>query len=301
MKPNEQCLHEGGNAGEAVGAVSDEKYSMDDAIERRGIGEVETIDDGILHRFPTYDDKPGQTSGWYVSHGKRGAFGDWKSGRKFKFNGGKLSAEERLVIQERNQKSKAEREADLIQAKKNSQMLWEHAGPVDEHTYLATKRIKAYGVKVMNNILLVPMYYQEELVNLQRIFPDSKKWFMPGAQVKGCYCVLGELDQNVLICEGYATACSLHEYTGETVVIAFNAGNLAAVAIEMKRQVPDGDFIIMGDNDVATEERTGINPGVVKATEAADAIDARLMYPNFEDEPFEGTDFNDYLVQGGVL
>ena len=38
------------------------------------------INDGILHRVPTDDDKPGKRSGAYVYHGKYGQCWNWKLG-----------------------------------------------------------------------------------------------------------------------------------------------------------------------------------------------------------------------------
>jgi putative DNA primase/helicase len=68
-----------------------------------------------------------------------------------------------------------------------------------------------------------------------------------------------------------------------------NSGNLLAVARALRAKWPQREIIISGDND---QFRDG-NPGVIKATEAAKAIDAKLAVPQFEDLSTKPTDFND--------
>ena len=38
----------------------------------------------------------------------------------------------------------------------------------------------------------------------------------------------------LIVCEGYATGASLHDATGEAVAVAFNSGNLEAVALDLR-------------------------------------------------------------------
>ena len=101
-------------------------------------------------------------------------------------------------------------------------------------------------------------------------------------------------------CHGDLAGCSIHEHTGEAVVIAFTAGNLLEVSKFTRSKFPDTKIIIAADNDAETERKTGINPGIEKARVAAQTINAGYIYPKFNPE-IEGTDFNDYLNQGGVL
>ena len=39
----------------------------------------------------------------------------------------------------------------------------------------------------------------------------------------------------LVICEGFATGASIHEATGHAVAVAFNAGNLQAVAVALRK------------------------------------------------------------------
>ena len=90
------------------------------------------------------------------------------------------------------------------------------------------------------------------------------------------------------VCEGFATGASVHEVTGHAVVVAFNAGNLKPVAEAIRTKHATLDIVIVADNDVRPDG--GENTGIMKATEAAAAVGAKLAVPELD-----GTkcDFND--------
>ena len=78
--------------------------------------------------------------------------------------------------------------------------------------------------------------------NVQTITPDGQKRFVPGAQVSGLFSMLGKIDRTrpVLIAEGVATAQTMYEAHRVPTIIAYNAGNLAAVSkviAEIRRTV----------------------------------------------------------------
>jgi putative DNA primase/helicase len=135
---------------------------------------------------------------------------------------------------------------------------------------------------------------------VQFIQPDGSKRFKTGGAVAGCYCALGGKpgpDAPLLICEGWATACSLHEATGYPVAAAMNAGNLLAVAQAMRAKLPDATMVVCADDD----NKSDGNPGLTKAREAANAIGAGLAVPDFGAErPEDATDFNDLHVMRGT-
>ena len=96
----------------------------------------------------------------------------------------------------------------------------------------------------------------------------------------------------LLLCEGFATACSLHQATGYPVCVCFSAGNLKPVA-EMVRKsafTSSARLLICGDDDTQTE----VNPGRTKATEAAQAVAAGVVFP------VSGGDFNDMAQDEGL-
>lgn len=79
------------------------------------------------------------------------------------------------------------------------------------------------------------------------------------------------------------------------VYIAFDAGNLPHVAPYLHELYPNKDMIICADNDHATEQDTGKNPGLIYAKQAARVSGADLEYPIFEgDNAEQYSDWNDY-------
>lgn len=59
--------------------------------------------------------------------------------------------------------------------------------------------------------------------------------------------------------------------------MAFNAGNLLAVAKAMREKFTGLPLILCGDDD----RHTPGNPGLTKATEAARAVGGLLVIPSF--------------------
>ena len=90
-----------------------------------------------------------------------------------------------------------------------------------------------------------------------------------------------------MLAEGYATAVSLHEATGCPVAVAFDAGNLAGVAKALRQCYPAALLVLCGDDDRATEARTGR----VKAEAAARSVSGFTAVP--EGLPEGASDFND--------
>jgi putative DNA primase/helicase len=79
--------------------------------------------------------------------------------------------------------------------------------------------------------------------------------------------------------------------------VAFDAGNLAHVAKALRQQYRAALLVLCGDDDAATEARTGTNTGRVKAEAAARTVRGLAVFP--EGLPDGGTDFNDlHQAQG---
>jgi putative DNA primase/helicase len=199
----------------------------------------------------------------------------------------------------------AQREADDAArneaAAQEAARRWEAATPCSEHAYLQAKGVKPHGVRVADDgALLIPMRdAASRLWNVERINPhDSKdKRGLPGGRRTGLYHSIGKPDGVLIVCEGYSTGASLHECTGMAVAVAFNAGNLEAVAIALRAKYPALKIVVAADDD---HLRAG-NPGISKATAAAQAANALLAVPDFgKDRPDSATDFNDLHQIGGA-
>jgi putative DNA primase/helicase len=117
----------------------------------------------------------------------------------------------------------------------------------------------------------------------------------------GGYCALHANKEGgpLYVAEGYATAATVHAATGFTVLVAFNAGNLLAVAKQIRTKNPASTVIVAADNDHETETRTGKNPGVEAATAAAKEIKGFLATPIFK-YPSGQSDFNDLAQSEGA-
>ena len=150
--------------------------------------------------------------------------------------------------------------------------LWESAsvpGEAFEHPYLTRKQVGAHGVRVSDDVLLVPARdVGGVLTGVERIAPDGEKKWVPGSEKSASFHMIGEPGGTIAIAEGYATAASIYEATGTTVAVAFDAGNLIHVAKALRSKYPGTTLIVAADDDVATRG----NPGRTKATAAAKAV-----------------------------
>ena len=128
------------------------------------------------------------------------------------------------------------------------------------------------------------------------------KRFLTGGTIAGCWTQIGKFEPgHVLIAEGYATAASLYEQTGKPCVIAFNAGNLEAVAVTFRKLYPNLKITICADAD---------DVGKLKGFNAALASKSEFIFPKFDVIQSTGfiakygkspTDYNDLVLIGGAV
>jgi len=263
------------------------------------------IPDGTIHRFHVPGDKAGTLNGWYVLYLDgiaSGAFGSWKAGACHTWSSRKPADPlEAQLVHQRIERAREQREADQtrrqIAAASYAGTLWTEARPADpEHPYLSRKRIAAHRLRQSGDVLLVPLYADGYLCNLQRIAADGSKRFLSGGRVKGAYSPIGALEpgQPLYVCEGWATGATIHAETGAAVACAMNAGNLLEVGRQLQRHHPDSPLIIAGDDDRQTEAEGKGNPGRAAATQAAAALGCGLVLPPWSGtEPLSLSDFND--------
>ncbi|MXS83689.1 toprim domain-containing protein [Nitrosomonas oligotropha] len=254
------------------------------------------LPDGKLHRVRSEDHRHGSLNCAYVLHLDRhpaGYFENWKTGTKQTWSSGKAS---RVAYAFSGQitEAKFQREAEQRQrhaaAAEKAINIWNRAKPIakqTEHAYLENKRIQPHGARLYHDALVIPIYNESDgLANLQFIAKDGGKRFLSGGRKYGCFHIIGDLSQRILICEGFATGASLHEDSGQRVVIAFDAGNLLPVAKNIRDLSPESEIIVCGDNDLS-----GV--GQSKARGAALAIGGKVLIPSVP-----GADWNDVLTGG---
>ena len=289
--------------------MSDPLDQFRQAIESAGLTAPDVIhDDGAIHRFST-NGRRGNDSGWYSLHTDgiaAGSFGCWREGLQSTWcakSDTAMTATEHDTHRQRIAAMKAQREADVIQRQQSAAMdatqRLAAATPCTQHAYLTTKGVQAHGEKVDSaGSLILPMRDTAgKLHSLQTITTDGDKRFLFGGLVKGCYHSIGKPAFLLIVCEGYATGASIHESTGHAVAMAFNAGNLEAVALALRAKYPHLKIIIAADDDHQT---TG-NPGITKAKAAAQAVGGLVAVPLFPaGRGVKDTDFNDLHQLAGA-
>ena len=280
------------------------------AMQSAGIAPpVSIIPDGKLQRFHVEGDKPRSKNGWYVLHDDppAGAFGWWREGinetwSKHEYK--ELSAEDKARYKANMEAAKREREQEQqrihAECREKSLAIWNQAEPAPtDHSYTTKKGIKnGYGLRVYKGMLVVPVRDGNTLHGLQFITADGEKRFKSGTNKTGHYYGIGGKPESILyLAEGFATAATIHEATGQPVAVCFDAGNLKPVAEALRAKLPDIQLVICADNDQKTEG----NPGVTKATKAAEAANGLLAIPEFTGNSKEqGSDFNDLMQVAGI-
>ena len=283
-------------------------------IAEAGLGLPEIIADGSIHRFKTPIDKGGAKSGWFVFYSDgipSGAFGSWKADEKHTWcsnDTNSMTPDERAEFSKRMRQAKRAREAERkrIQAEAAStcRELWSKASERIDHPYIKDRGIKPYGLRQLRNMLLVPMYLDDNLVNLQFIPAEPNpetgkrdKKFKRGGRKKDCHYAIGEPSSSIYICEGFATGATIFEAVGGMVVIAFDCGNLKPAAESIRKKYPDARIVVCADNDAF---RADGNIGIEKGKEAAAAIGADFVAPEFASTDGHPTDFNDSHQREGL-
>lgn len=307
------------------------------AMAEHGLHTSDTIEptNGAVARFHVDGDSKGTRNGWYVLFVDgglpAGEFGSWKAGVSVTWcakEARTMTPAEQQAVQKRIEAARAKREADKRQregeAARTANLLWNDAQPADDsHPYLRRKGVPSHNLRItdwpvrnskgevfrhVKNTLLIPVLdARGRIISLQGIFPEKDagfgrdKDFWKEGRKRGGYFMIGQpkAGGTIAVCEGYATGATIHAATGWCVLVAFDAGNLNAVAETMREALPDYTFVICADNDQWTTEPTN-NPGVVFARQAAQGINARCLVPAFPNTDTKPTDWNDLARLEGM-
>ncbi|MCO5099219.1 MAG: AAA family ATPase [Rhodocyclaceae bacterium] len=128
------------------------------------------------------------------------------------------------------------------------------------HGYIARKRGLAEGLRVhhgswivagqeLDGALLVPVMDAEgKLQSVQAIPAEGAKRSAPGAPIRGGRLVVGgAIEDVVYVVEGIGQAWSAHQATGKPAVVCFGAGNVEAIAHDLRERHPQTRIIIVAD------------------------------------------------------
>ena len=286
--------------------VDPPETQLRDAMLAVGIKPPEAIHlDGKLHRFNSGTkgegghDKPG----WYVvfSDGvPAGRFGCWRSGFESSWKadiGRSLTPVEEMAQSLRLAEAKTQRDTEQAKTREVAantvDLIWSQAGAASpEHPYLQRKGIKAHGARITGDgRLMVPLYNSDgELSSIQYIDHAGGKLYHPGGQTGSMFWLVGSMDDaSVLyIAEGFATAATIAEVTGQPCAVAYSASNLVPVAGILKASNPTLDICIVADHDAS-----GVGQRYAEQASAKHGV--RMTMP-----PILG-DANDYAQAGHDL
>lgn len=270
--------------------------------------------DGKVHRFGK-GSKPNWLIG-FQNFSRSGEmfhvvqYGSWATGETHTYHSDiKLTADDSAFMKKKISEAKikeAEEKARVNQEVADSvSELWEKLSDSQIPEYLNKKRIpNLYGARSYRGELYVPMRdIDGKIWGVQRIQPDSKKFFQPGQRVTGCFHSIGTVDGSeiIYIAEGFSTGASVHLATGRPVFIAFNSGNLLPVAEAIRKKYPDKRIVICADNDQwVLKNGEPYNPGIYFAEQAAIKCQGTVIFPKFNSLETRPTDFNDLFLLEGI-
>ena len=266
--------------------------TLDAALAQAGLACPQSVElaPGRFTRFDDPQGSKGNKAAWCRPfEDSRGAvFGCWRTGESWtwqKRHDG--PAPSRADIEQfRQQAARARQEADdahetaYKEAAEKAQGRWGKAQPAQDHPYLTHKAVKTHGSRIEGDSLLVPVLDAQGIIqSLQIIQPDGSKRFLTGGKMAGGRSWIGQPGPAMVICEGFATGAAIHEATRLPVCVAFNAGNLLAVAKDIRSQHQDARIILAADNDIHPDRP---NVGRQKAQEAAKAIEGTVALPELD-------------------
>lgn len=294
--------------------MNDANAQFRDAMRAAGLEPPNVVEPGRLRRFPGIGKRAGNTAGWCLlfDDGLGGCFGDWSSGLAETWQASRdrpFSPVEREAFRRHVAEAQAQAEAECrarqAEAAAKAAAIWNAARPAPpDHPYLERKGIRPHGARVHHGELVLPVTdFDGVLISLQFIAGDGRKRLLCRGRKRGCFIwVAGVMTAPALVvlCEGWATGCTLAEDQPAALVLAaIDAGNLKPVAVAARVRWPNAELVIAGDDDRLTSG----NPGAAHAQAAAIAAGALLALPQWPAHaPQHLTDFNDlaaWLAGGG--
>jgi len=222
----------------------------------------------------------------------------WRYGNK---TYGALSTYEKKQIKKLLIENKKKEEIEFQRKRKIDIELLHLSKPAIAHLYIKQKRIIPYGAYELEDSLYIPLFdIKSKFMCCQEI---TKNFYGNGFfkkftnRSKGGMHVIGTLDsstEHVLICEGWATGCTIYKATQMTTICAFTCHNIVNVVEAVKRNYPRSKIIICADNDLYGEK----NIGTDTAYDLSKKYNIDYIYPDFTSLPLttKPTDFNDLFL-----
>jgi putative DNA primase/helicase len=305
-----------------------------EAAAQRGLVIKDLIADGEVHRCDV-EGKNGKgdgayclhldgiPAGWFQNHKDGAGVRRWHARTGRKLNDAEVAAHKAKVRAQQAQRE-AELEKEHVRTAARATTLVENNPDADDlHLYFVRKKVKApRGIKhsatpvaispwrnSAADVLIAPACdIDGTLWNVQVVDARGRKDFLKDSRKAGCFFVVGATGGSAagtnpnglnLIVEGLATGATCFEAMDVPVVVAFDAGNLLAVARALQDRYRKAKFVICGDDDWKSKG----NPGKAYAMRAARAIGAEVAFPIFPPAHHREdgeTDFNDLAAVAGL-
>ncbi|MFW0695684.1 zincin-like metallopeptidase domain-containing protein [Aliarcobacter butzleri] len=309
------------------------------ALEKAGlIIEGDPIMNGKIQRVAVDGDKLRQKSGSYVGFDTghpAGYIQNYKSGFKENWKSSITSQgikDQDIDVKNRMEENKALREQrnqELESAhEKTALKLQEEYDNAkyayNKHPYLIKKGFDTnfYLKQDKNGNLLIPLKdingkhwasqrifsNGDKMIGATRTPEEKEQGIEYPAKKQGNFFILGTKNlhagiKEVFVCEGFATAASVHLATSKPTVMAVDAGNLEIVITNIKEKFPKMEIIIAADNDIKKELEGSINVGKTTALGIQEKYpDVKVALPQFtREEVSKGfSDYNDIHKSRGL-
>lgn len=235
--------------------------SFYDTLVANGFLPKTVLPDGKFYRCATTD-KPNRKNGAYILQlsGRRGYFHNYATDdgwSEWRDDAPMTVAEKRQVAEE-TEKFKREEAAKKRRLVEGMRAKFANLAPLRHgHIYLEKKGLTMQGcghLRIDGDNLVIPIGKDGELRTLQTITPDGGKKYQYGCSISGAYFRLRREGATVTcLAEGFATGLAVYQSLPfVNVIVAFDAGNLAAVAKNLNIK---GMCVVCADNDWRLEER----------------------------------------------
>ena len=270
--------------------------------------------DGRLHRCGLVTKERGQDGAYilFLDENPTAWARNWQTDEQRSLTGkpeGQMTAQERQAyharIEAARRAEQAEQEARWREARARAQKIWSECKPASpDHPYAQRKGMSVDGLRISKDgRLVIPILDEQgEIQSLQFIDAEGNKRFLSGGRTQGGHFPIPAQDGSttgpLLIGEGVATVASSCRATGHAGEAALNCGNLLAVARWARGCFPGREIVILADNDVRAEVKTGHNPGKEHAERAAKEVKGKVALCPAQDG--QSTDFNDLALVRGL-
>ena len=295
--------------------VNDPVQQFAKALKRRGVAiEGAPVMDGSWQRASLEGEPDKQDASYrgFLDGVPNAQITNFKTGEVHKWvaAGQPLSDKERNDLLSQSVETRATRDKEIAQAQnvasKNAYGVWKNApawADKNNSDYLRAKDVPGYGIKVDEaGRLIIPVRDTEGHIHSLQTIDGDNKFFLKNGRKAGMMHVIDPNKEmattdRIIVAEDYATAATLHEATRTPVVVAFDSGNLKAVTQAVKGKHPQAEMIIAANDNHQLER----NIGLMKATDAAQAVGGRVVEPplSAEERLKDLTNWNDLAASRG--